>query len=483
MSPESGRVYVDISSLARWTGPSAGIARVERQLALWARNNLDRAEFVIFDPVNRSYRAVKEGWLDAILGGDAVVNFWGLPDAVRLKVRHSDRIPALIRPLMMWVLQVRRSLLYSLERIRLSSPRIQFVKAAQKLQGALMSEKYRRLMTHDQWYRRAFVPFDMAAGEVVEMRPLDILVCAGSAWLHSDIEEIRKLKVRHGFKLAILCFDIIPLMFPKFFRTHDVEAFRRHYHVAFPTADIVVFSARQIEKDALAYCAARGLAIGETCVVPLGADAVAQMGKNGSPLPARLEGGRFALFVSTIEPRKGHRLLYEVWLRLLAEGVPQKAGFRLVFVGRSGWLVDDLMRLLRRDARIAGSLILLPYVEDRELKALYEGAAFCLYPSLYEGYGLPIIEAFFHGKAVLASTGGAIPEVIGEFSPCLDPADPEAWYRMMKQWILEPGARYPYEEAIRKRFRHPSWHEAAARFFKEILAYMKVTHERQTGRD
>ena len=77
--------------------------------------------------------------------------------------------------------------------------------------------------------------------------------------------------------------------------------------------------------------------------------------------------------------------------------------------------------------------------EDSGIAALYRGAAFCLYPSRYEGYGLPVVEAFSYGKAVLASTGGALPEVVDGFSPCLDPLDAEAWRRMLRTWIEDPS--------------------------------------------
>jgi glycosyltransferase involved in cell wall biosynthesis len=482
MSLDAGRLFFDISSLARWAGPSVGIARVERELALWARQHVPEVEFVLFDPAEQNFRSINEQWRDPVLQGEAIVNFSSLPEPVSQKRRFLDQVPAWLRPAMRWVLQFRRQLIFALERIRISTAKPRIGRAAEVVQRALMSARYRNLMMQPDGRRRALVRFDLAAGKLVEFRREDMLVCAGFAWAHTNVEAIKRLKKIAGFRFVILCYDIIPLMFPQFYQPHDAGSFRRHYHEAFPIADVVLFSARRVEADARAYCAARDIRIGETRVVPLGADAVVQHGEGDRSLPAGLERGKYALFVSTIEPRKGHRLLYGVWLRLLADGVPQQTDFKLVFVGRPGWLVEDLMQSLRTDARIAGSLVLLPQVEDRELGALYDGAAFCLYPSLYEGYGLPIIEAFFHGKAVLASTGGAIPEVVGEFSPCLDPADAEAWYRTMKQWILEPAARAGYEQAIRQRFRHPTWHEAAARFFAEVEAGTKVTRASENHR-
>jgi hypothetical protein len=66
---------------------------------------------------------------------------------------------------------------------------------------------------------------------------------------------------------------------------------------------------------------------------------------------------------------------------------------------------------------------------------------------------------------VLASTGGAVPEVVGDFSPCLDPDDGESWRRMLQTWIEDPAARAGYEERIRTAFRHPDWDESARTFF------------------
>src|SRR5262245_47547147 len=162
--------------------------------------------------------------------------------------------------------------------------------------------------------------------------------------------------------------------------------------------------------------------------------------------------------------------MYEVWLRLLAEGVPQASGFKLVFVGRPGWMVDELMASLEQDTRLAGTMRVLPFVSDEQLAALYDAAAFCVYPSVYEGYGLPVVEAFARGKAVLASNRGALAETVGDFSPTLDPHDQEAWYALMKQWIREPAARAPYEAAIRARFRPRSWREAAAEFLRTVAS-------------
>ena len=142
------------------------------------------------------------------------------------------------------------------------------------------------------------------------------------------------------------------------------------------------------------------------------------------------------------------------------------ADFKLVFVGRIGWMVDEMLDQINADKAVAESLLIMSNVDDSMLSTVYEGAAFCLYPSVYEGFGLPVVEALSRGKAIIASTGGALPEVVGEFSPCLDPDDEDAWYGKLKQWIADPSARIPYENAIRARFHCLSWREAAEQIFQ-----------------
>jgi glycosyltransferase involved in cell wall biosynthesis len=233
-----------------------------------------------------------------------------------------------------------------------------------------------------------------------------------------------------------------------------------------------------VAADARAWCRTNSLALGQTALVPLGADLPVAPGA----LPPGLVPGHYALLVSTIEPRKGHRIVLDAWRGLLDACIPQRAGFRLVFAGRVGWMVDDLMRDLREDPRVAESVMTITDAGDATLAALYRDAAFCLYPSRYEGFGLPVIEAFQYGKAVLASTGGAVPETVGGLSPCLDPDDVAEWRTMLGRFIADPSARAPYEARIRAEFRHPGWDEAAARVFAVVRDATSAAGTPQGGR-
>jgi len=457
------RLVFDFTTTALWSGPPAGIVRVESEFARWALAHVDELALGFFDPKTRAFRDLDRNVADILISQKAAIDPFSFVNPARLGRRKTDRIPAAVRPATMWFLQFRRMALLALERLRLTTRSEPVAALTDRLQRAIMSRKYRALMVRADGSRRGFLPADTVMGEPLALKARDTLVCAGAGWTHNDIEAITAAKRKLGFCLVLFCHDIIPLMFPHFYKRADVEAQRRYCDLAFPAADLVVFGSRTVAADVRAYCDAQGIVLGASAVCPLGANG--STAAASAPLPPGIEAGRYALLVSTIEPRKGHRLIYEAWVKLLAAGIPQRSRFKLVFAGRKGWMVDDLMRDLRRDPRIAGTLQVLPDAGDATVSALYRDAAFCLYPSRYEGYGLPVVEAFRHGKAVMASTGGAVPEVVGGFSPCLDPTDGEAWRRMLETWIEDPAARAVYETRIRTAFRHPDWDESSRTFF------------------
>jgi glycosyltransferase involved in cell wall biosynthesis len=457
------RLVLDFTTTALWSGPPAGMVRVESEFARWGLAHVDELALGFFDPKTRAFHHVDRNVADILISQKAAVAAFSFVNQARLGRRKTDRIPAAIRPAAMWLLQFRRMALEALEQVRLRTRSERIAALTDRLQRAMMSSKYRALMVKPDGSRRRFLPLDMVLGKPLALTADDTLVCAGAGWTHNDIEAITAAKRKLGFRFVLFCHDIIPLMFPHYFKAHDVEAQRRYFDLAFPAADLVIFSSRTVAADVRAYCDARRIMLGASAVCPLGArDSTVA---SSPPLPPGLEAGRYALLVSTIEPRKGHRVIYDAWIKLLDAGIPQRSRFKLVFAGRKGWMVDDLMRDLRRDPRIANTVQILADAGDATVSALYSDAAFCLYPSRYEGYGLPVVEAFRHGKAVLASTGGAVPEVVGGLSPCLDPTDGEAWRQMLETWIENPAARAAYETRIRTSFRHPDWDESARTFF------------------
>jgi glycosyltransferase involved in cell wall biosynthesis len=310
--------------------------------------------------------------------------------------------------------------------------------------------------------RMDVVPCADALGPPLDLGPADTVVSAGPDWQRKGRAFI-DLRARHGFRLAVMCYDLLPLLHPEWFFEDDVARFRAYWRAVIPAADRILCNAHCVAQDLRDFAVAEGLGAVGPMVVPLGyAPPAAPLAL--PDLPAPLAEGRFALFVSTIEPRKGHAVLAEAWEALLAQGLPQRAGFHLVFVGRRGWKVESLLdRLDALGADPANRFVHLDAAGDALLARLYKDAAFCLYPSRSEGFGLPVIEAMAQGKAVIASNGGAVAEVAAGVAPCLDPLDVAAWTATLGDWIADPAARAPWEARIRDGFRYETWPQAAER--------------------
>ena len=327
------RLIVDLSSLSRWYGPAVGISRVERIFASWARAHRPRTIFTFYDPLTREFREIHREWVDPVLAGDVVVDLWGIPEPSPTRRHKSDRIPTWIRPQAMGALQLRKQILVILERIRLTAKNRRFTEWAGRLQMLLMSEKYRRQMITVSGNRRSLVPYSTFLGNRLALTPRDILFSAGSGWTSLNIEAVRALKQRDHYRFVQFCHDIIPIQFPETYKQHDFEEFQNFYQGAFPVADLVIFGAQRIKSDVEAYCRTLGISLRATAVTSFGSDAVRQRTATAAPLRPGIERDRYALLVSTIEPRKGHEMLYRIWKRLLADGIPQARNFKLIFKG------------------------------------------------------------------------------------------------------------------------------------------------------
>jgi glycosyltransferase involved in cell wall biosynthesis len=149
---------------------------------------------------------------------------------------------------------------------------------------------------------------------------------------------------------------------------------------------------------------------------------------------------RYLIFVGTIEPRKNLTCLLKAFEVVCAEGLTDG----LVIVGRRGWLYGDFFAALERSP--ARDAVMLPgYVADQDLPAMYTGAQALVFPSLYEGFGLPVLEAMACGIPALASSASSVPEVGGEAALYFDPTDAgeviEAVRRVLRDATLQEEMR------------------------------------------
>jgi glycosyltransferase involved in cell wall biosynthesis len=453
------RLLFDISTSMKWFGPPVGIVRVERELAKWAMHNRPDCRFGFFDPDLQLYRQVLPDYLPAIFEGMAMADTTEMADPSRSRRRRTDRVPRFLRTPFLWLTQFRRMALRAMGGMLLKSHSSWARDLNYRFQLAVAGKKYRQILMSLDGGQRAIAPVNVLTGDPIPLERGDVVLFAGLNWAHSNAAAIGQWRKQPGIELIALCHDIIPLLFPQWFRARDVASVQRHCDQVFAIASLNLVASRVVGRDVQAYCAGHGIAAGPVMQIPFGFDLPAGGRKSAGPNGVR-PGSRYIMLVSTIEPRKGHGLMQAVWSRLLQEGIPQNLDVTLVLVGRAGWLIDGLVESLLSSERIA----VMDEVDDAALAGLYDGASFCIYPSEYEGYGLPVVEALARGKAVLASDVGVVPEIQSPLLKRLPARDEEAWHQAIGAWLTSPET-LPRSDVV---FDHPTWQQAAARVFAAI---------------
>lgn len=166
-------------------------------------------------------------------------------------------------------------------------------------------------------------------------------------------------------------------------------------------------------------------------------------------------GPRYILSVGTLEPRKNHARLVRAF-----EGLDAYADVELVLVGGAGWRSRPFERAID-NSRVRAHIRLLGSVPADDLVALYEGATVFAYPSLYEGFGLPVLEAMAAGTPVLTSDISSLPEVAGDAALLVDPRSVEAIRVGLARLLDDPSLRERLTESGRSRERSFTWEKAA----------------------
>jgi glycosyltransferase involved in cell wall biosynthesis len=169
---------------------------------------------------------------------------------------------------------------------------------------------------------------------------------------------------------------------------------------------------------------------------------------------------RFILYVGTIEPRKNLAILFEaVKLLPLAE-------VKVVIVGSTGWLSHETFVRLQR-LGLEERVILTGFVPEEDLAALYSLAEVFAYPSIYEGFGLPVLEAMACGTPVVSSNSSSLPEVVGDAGIMVAPEDAAGWEETLERVLRNAELKTELRERGLRRAARFTW-EAAALSTREV---------------
>lgn len=257
---------------------------------------------------------------------------------------------------------------------------------------------------------------------------------------------------------------MIPDLTPVHLPHHHADDIRRHWEGYFEKArrhsDGVITYSEHTRQDV---SATLGIPLERITAIPLAAE------DRFGPIEDRatlrnslehwgLEDGNYLLSVGTLEPRKNHTLLLDAWAALRSRKLlPPR--LRLVFSGAIGWLNEPLAARIGA-LGLEDDVLLLGHADP--LDHLYNGALATLYPSLFEGFGLPPLEAMACGVPVIASNATSLPEVAGDAAVLVDPHDVEAWAEAMHRVIEDRQFRDELRSKGLRQSAQFSWARTAA---------------------
>lgn len=455
-------IWVHVTTLMNWSRPPVGIVRVEQEYCRWLLEvggaASDQVRFCVADLATGSFAEVGR-------------------EAVLAKLRPAAEATPSQRPqLAGWKRSVKRMLQALIPylpaplvpRLR-SSARLAYhhllltrVRAAGVVSGAIRAVRG----GGDHSSAPAVAPF----------APGDRLVSLGLDWEYVDQKVLYRLKERLGLKTTLICYDVIPALFPHLV-VLPPGGFGAYLVDMAWCADAVLCISEHTRRDCEAVLRRLGAPVPPTHVIRLGSEIPMGQGDGVAPqgLALHSDGRPFVLFVSTLERRKNHEILYRAWTRLRERGI---VPYRLVFVGMQGWGVTDLMNDLELDPRIQQDIVRLNHVTDAELDWLYRQCAFTVFPSLYEGWGLPLVESLARGRFCLASNAASLPEAGGPWAEYLDPWDLPAWVERLAHYMQNPREIAALNERISREFVAPRWSDTAAAIHEVVLSAQPGRGER-----
>lgn len=282
--------------------------------------------------------------------------------------------------------------------------------------------------------------------------------------------QITPFYLNFGTGKVLTIHDLIPLIYPT---TIDDKQFfwfwKTTLNLIKNRADALIAISNHTKRDCIEYL---GIPEDKIRVIYEAADEIFKPIKNKDEIRNYLKSKYdivfpFILSVGTLEKRKNIPNLLQAFYRLKKAGNDHK----LVIVGKMGWKYDKIFDTMK-DLDLKKDVIFTGYVPDEDLVKLYNAADLFVFPSIYEGFGLPPLEAMACGCPVITSNTSSLPEVVGDAGVTVDPYDSDALANEMDYILTDDGFRTELGKKSLKRAKLFSWKQTAKetwRVYEEVL--------------
>lgn len=264
---------------------------------------------------------------------------------------------------------------------------------------------------------------------------------------------VESSRAQTGYKVVQIVYDMLPAFFPSFFVLGMPEQFTNYMRKVFANCDGILTISKSTQNDVQRFMRQNKIKEVPVSVFRLGDD-FAQHEPVKPELPVKKDD--YLLCVCTIESRKNHMELFYAAREALSRGddFPQ-----FVLVGKRGWLADDFLYLIDNDP-VLSKKFLMTSCTDQELAWLYKNCRFTVFPSFYEGWGLPVAESVYYGKLCLSSNTSSMPEIAGDSIDYFSPNDPMGLLEKIMIYWNDSKALAAKEAAIKKSYKPARWEDA-----------------------
>jgi glycosyltransferase involved in cell wall biosynthesis len=299
------------------------------------------------------------------------------------------------------------------------------------------------------------------------------MVYLGAVWINDALMLAARDVAAKGAKSVYLLYDLTPVL-----ETGHTAAvnrlFERYLTLVLQTASAVPAISQSSANDLAKYAVDHGSAAsrGEVTGLPCGLKP-GRFNTEESPWPRD-----YALFVGTVESRKNHILALEAWKQLIAkhgaDNVPD-----LVCIGRLGWNANAFLDEYVATQGLSGKVsVLSNSVTDEELARFYANAQFTVYPSRYEGWGLPVSESLAFGKVAIVANNSSLPEAGGNLASYFASGDVSDFVAIIERDGMNTANRQAIETTIVENFHDITWQQVTDAIMRDVT-YALSTESRK----
>jgi glycosyltransferase involved in cell wall biosynthesis len=420
-------IWIDLTDFMDWQGHFTGIQRVEYELA--SRFSKEKnVRFFYYHPFKTSFTEVDFGVIEhkaKIASGEIQISKKELEKQVRISKRLIKKIKEAIP----------------------HDTRMKLVQVKGRL---------RRINE-----RNPFEP-SHPFGEN------DLILVLGGNWAFSTFMPtlIRVKRSVPGLLTVHVLYDFIPVLQPGYFPEEMEDSYSEYIEHVLESSDLSISISEYTKKDAHLFAKKKRIDPNKIIPFRLGDDFVKI--NPTKPKSKRIKQQNYILCVGTIEVRKNHHVIYDTYKLAQQKNIELP---NIVIVGKKGWLADTTIHLFQYDPEISSKVIMLNNCSDKEMAWLYENCLFTVYPSYYEGWGLPIAESLNYGKVCISSNTSSMPEVGHELVEYFSPYDSGEMLEKLSKY-LDKDTRRGLEHKIETKYSQTTWNDTYAQVVNIIEEHL-----------